>query len=82
MPYAAVDLLAFRWASWPVLPPERARRALAAYPMGPAGSPVVWPQEAQQPIYHNRAIWPFVACVLPRGAAADDAPRIAAETAR
>ena len=63
-----------------VLPPERARRALAAYPMGPAGSPVVWPQEAQQPIYHNRAIWPFVSAYSLRAARQlDDAPRIAAE---
>ena len=45
---------ACRWASGRVLPPERAHRALAAYPRTPAGSPV-WPQEAQQPIYHNRA---------------------------
>ncbi len=62
VPYAKVDLLGLSLGILAgVLPPERARRALAAYPMGPAGSPVVWPQEAQQPIYHNRAIWPLSA---------------------
>ncbi|KXU96780.1 Six-hairpin glycosidase-like protein [Stenotrophomonas sp. DDT-1] len=81
VPYAKVDLLGLSLGILAeVLPPERARRALAAYPMGPAGSPVVWPQEAQQPIYHNRAIWPFVSAYSLRAARQlDDAPRIAAE---
>ena len=81
VPYAKVDLLGLSLGILAdVLPPERAQRALAAYPMGPAGSPVVWPQEAQQPIYHNRAIWPFVSAYSLRAARKlDDAPRIAAE---
>ncbi|MCV0217847.1 Six-hairpin glycosidase-like protein [Stenotrophomonas maltophilia] len=81
VPYAKVDLLGLSLGILAeVLPPERARRALAAYPMGPAGSPVAWPQEAQQPIYHNRAIWPFVSAYSLRAARQlDDAPRIAAE---
>ncbi len=81
VPYAKIDLLGLSLGILAdVLPPERARRALAAYPMGPAGSPVVWPQEAQQPIYHNRAIWPFVSAYSLRAARKlDDAPRIAAE---
>ncbi|WP_142807453.1 Six-hairpin glycosidase-like protein [Stenotrophomonas maltophilia] len=81
VPYTKVDLLGLSLGILAdVLPPERARRALAAYPMGPAGSPVVWPQEAQQPIYHNRAIWPFVSAYSLRAARQlDDAPRIAAE---
>ncbi|PSD16432.1 Six-hairpin glycosidase-like protein, partial [Stenotrophomonas maltophilia] len=81
VPYAKVDLLGLSLGILAeVLPPERARRALAEYPMGPAGSPVVWPQEAQQPIYHNRAIWPFVSAYSLRAARQlDDAPRIAAE---
>jgi len=81
VPYAKVDLLGLSLGILAdVLPPERAQRALAAYPMGPAGSPVVWPQEAQQPIYHNRAIWPFVSAYSLRAARRlDDAPRIAAE---
>lgn len=34
--------------------------ALAAYPFGAFGPPVMWPQEPLIPIYHNRGIWPFV----------------------
>lgn len=81
VPYAKVDLLGLSLGILAdVLPAERAQRALAAYPVGPAGSPVVWPQEAQQPIYHNRAIWPFVSAYSLRAARKlDDAPRIAAE---
>lgn len=81
VPYAKVDLLGLSLGILAdVLPTGRARRALAAYPMGPAGSPVVWPQEAQQPIYHNRAIWPFVSAYSLRAARQlDDVPRIAAE---
>ncbi|MHC1669635.1 Six-hairpin glycosidase-like protein [Stenotrophomonas maltophilia] len=81
VPYAKVDLLGLSLGILAdVLPEARARRALANYPMRPAGSPVVWPQEAQQPIYHNRAIWPFVSAYSLRAARQlDDAPRIAAE---
>lgn len=81
VPYAKVDLLGLSLGILAgVLPAERARHALAAYPIGPAGSPVVWPQEAQQPIYHNRAIWPFVSAYSLRAARQlEDAPRIAAE---
>jgi hypothetical protein len=39
---------------------ERARHMLARYPVGRHGPPVVWPQEAGVPIYHNQGIWPFV----------------------
>lgn len=43
-----------------VAPPERAAAALARYPRAPFGSPVIWPQQPNVPVYHNRAIWPFV----------------------
>ncbi len=33
---------------------------LAHYPHGPQGAPVIYPQQADTAIYHNRAIWPFV----------------------
>lgn len=63
-----------------VLPRERAAAALARYPATAAGSPVVWPQEREQPIYHNRALWPFVSAYSLRAARRlDDAPRIAME---
>jgi len=39
---------------------EQARSILARYPHGPMGPPVIWPQQPDVPVYHNRAIWPFV----------------------
>lgn len=33
---------------------------IANYPRTPHGAPVIWPQNPFTPIYHNRAIWPFV----------------------
>ncbi|MFC0253339.1 MGH1-like glycoside hydrolase domain-containing protein [Massilia consociata] len=39
---------------------ERARSILARYPHGPMGAPVIWPQQPDMPVYHNRALWPFV----------------------
>ncbi len=39
---------------------EQARSILARYPHGPMGPPVIWPQQPGMPVYHNRAIWPFV----------------------
>ena len=38
----------------------RARKILARYPHGPMGAPVIYPQQSSLPVYHNRAIWPFV----------------------
>jgi hypothetical protein len=43
-----------------VADPARARRILANYPHGPMGAPVIWPQQQGMPVYHNRAMWPFV----------------------
>jgi hypothetical protein len=39
---------------------DQARSILARYPHGPMGPPVIWPQQQGMPVYHNRAIWPFV----------------------
>ena len=39
---------------------DRARKILASYPHGPMGAPVIYPQQPGMPVYHNRAIWPFV----------------------
>ncbi len=61
-------------------PPAHAKRALAHYPTWAAGSPVIWPERSDVPVYHNRAIWPFVSAYALRAArATDDAPRIAHE---
>lgn len=48
---------------------SRASRILARYPHGPMGAPVIYPQQQDQPIYHNRAIWPFVTAYGLRAAA-------------
>jgi hypothetical protein len=79
--YAKVDLLGVSLGVLAdVFPKDRARIALRRYPMVAGGSPVVWPQEAEQPIYHNRAVWPFVSAYALRAARQlDDAPRIALE---
>lgn len=63
-----------------VAPPARARRALANYPTREAGSPVIWPERQNVPIYHNRAAWPFVSAYALKAARALDEPaRIAHE---
>jgi len=81
LPVAKVDLLGLSLGVLAdVFPVDRARRALSTYPVTAAGSPVVWPQASDQPIYHNRAIWPFVSAYALRAARRlDDAPRIAVE---
>jgi len=59
---------------------ERARQTLANYPTWLAGSPIMWPERVDQPIYHNRAIWPFVSAYALRAArTVNDPARIAHE---
>jgi hypothetical protein len=48
---------------------EQARQILAHYPHGPMGAPVIFPQQRGMPVYHNRAIWPFVTAYGLRAAA-------------
>jgi hypothetical protein len=81
LPVEAYDLLGLSLAiTSGVADPARARQALANYPTWPSGSPVIWPERADQPIYHNRAIWPFVSAYALRAArAVDDPARIAHE---
>ncbi len=82
--YSAYLLTASRWPvrvkryellgqalaiEWGVASAERADRMLGAYPSGPHGPPVAWPQEQAVPIYHNHAIWPFVTAYWTRAAA-------------
>jgi hypothetical protein len=52
-----------------VAPPQRAAQALAHYPHAPFGAPVIAPQQPGIPVYHNRAIWPFVSAYELRAAA-------------
>ncbi|MDW2983271.1 Six-hairpin glycosidase-like protein [Rhodanobacter sp. KK11] len=80
-PYDSYDLLGIALAiDSGVADGERARQALANYPTWPAGSPVIWPERNDQPIYHNRAIWPFVSAYALRAARIAEQPaRIAHE---
>ncbi|AQQ08833.1 hypothetical protein L21SP3_00624 [Sedimentisphaera cyanobacteriorum] len=39
---------------------KTAEKLAANYPTGKFGTPVVWPQVKNVPIYHNHGIWPFV----------------------
>lgn len=48
--------------------PRQARQILKNYPISKAGPPVLWPQQAGIPIYHNRALWPFVTAYALRAA--------------
>lgn len=60
-PFDAYDLLGLDLAiTSGVADGRRAAESLEQYPAWPAGSPVIWPEHRDQPIYHNRAIWPFV----------------------
>lgn len=80
-PYDTYDLLGTALAiTSGVAEGEGARMALANYPTWPAGSPVIWPERSDQPIYHNRAIWPFVSAYALRAAReVNDPARIAHE---
>jgi hypothetical protein len=51
-----------------VAPANRARDALAHYPHAPFGVPVYFPQQPDEFVYHNRAIWPFVSAYALRAA--------------
>ncbi|MDG2539476.1 Six-hairpin glycosidase-like protein [Dyella jiangningensis] len=81
MPMDTYDLLGIALAVTSSVADEaRAKQTLANYPAWPAGSPVIWPERKNQPIYHNRAIWPFVSAYSLRAAReVNDAPRIAHE---
>lgn len=80
-PYDTYDLLGIALAvTSGVADGERAKQTLANYPSWPSGSPVIWPERSDQPIYHNRAIWPFVSAYALRAArTVDDPLRIAHE---
>lgn len=39
---------------------DKAKRIVANYPYTEVGAPVIFPESKEVPIYHNRAIWPFV----------------------
>ena len=79
LPIEAYDLLGLSLAVTSGVADEaRARSSLAHYPVWPAGSPVIWPERADEPIYHNRAIWPFVSAYALRAARKVDDPALIA----
>jgi len=48
--------------------PARRAQAVRSYPHLAPGPPVLWPQQKEIPIYHNRGIWPFVTAYWLRAA--------------
>ncbi|UHQ19315.1 Six-hairpin glycosidase-like protein [Lysobacter sp. KIS68-7] len=69
VPVESYDLLGTSLAILAGIPSqERATRALADYPVVEHGSPVIWPQQPDTAIYHNRAMWPFVSAYALRAA--------------
>lgn len=68
-PVRRLDLLATSLAvSLGVLSGQDAADAVANYPFGPFGPPVLHPQQQETAIYHNRAAWPFVTAYMLRAA--------------
>jgi len=47
---------------------SQAKDVVASYPHLSNGAPVIWPQQQATPIYHNRAVWPFVTAYWLRAA--------------
>lgn len=63
------DLLGSALAvSFGVASPSQAQSVVRSYPHLPKGAPVMWPQQQDVPIYHNRGIWPFVTAFWVRAA--------------
>ena len=61
LPVQQFDLLGLSLAiTHQVATSAQAAQILANYPLTPAGPPVIFPARQHIPIYHNRAIWPFV----------------------
>jgi glycogen debranching enzyme len=69
VPVQQYDLLGLALAiTHQVANSAQASQILANYPLTPAGPPVIFPARQQIPIYHNRAIWPFVSSYALRAA--------------
>lgn len=69
-PTLRYDLLASAFTVlFDVATPAQATEVVARYPHLPKGAPVIWPQQQETRIYHNRAIWPFVTAFWAKAAA-------------
>lgn len=53
---------------WGVADQATASKVISSYTHSDKGPPVVWPQQPFVPVYHNRAIWPFVTAYWIRAA--------------
>jgi hypothetical protein len=72
------DLLGSAFAVlFEVATPDQAQRILSGYPHYGPGAPVIWPQQQEVPIYHNRGEWPFVSAYWLRAAAMADHDAVA-----
>ncbi|MCK5800781.1 MAG: hypothetical protein KAI47_26520, partial [Deltaproteobacteria bacterium] len=68
-PVHHVDLLGSAFAIlYGIATPAQAKSVVAHYPHVPKGAPVLWPQQKDVAIYHNRAIWPFATAFWIRAA--------------
>ena len=82
-PVRRYDLLGSALAvTFGVATPPQATRILASYPHYGHGAPVIWPQQQQTPIYHNRGEWPFVTAYWLRAAKAAHNDTVAARMVR
>lgn len=52
-----------------VASPSKAAQVVSGYPHLPKGAPVIFPEQKDTRIYHNRAIWPFATAFWLRAAA-------------
>ena len=83
VPSASYDLLGLALAViHGVADLRQARLILERYPMTEAGPPVIFPELSGIPIYHNRALWPFVTAYALRAARIGNDAEFAAESAR
>ncbi|MRG91485.1 MGH1-like glycoside hydrolase domain-containing protein [Polyangium spumosum] len=69
-PTLQYDLLGSSFAVlFDVATEAEAKEVVARYPHLPKGAPVIWPQQQDTRIYHNRGIWPFVTAFWAKAAA-------------
>lgn len=73
VPLQHYDLLGLALAiTHQIATPPQAAQILQNYPISSFGAPVIFPQQQQIPIYHNRASWPFVTAYAMRAAKQQD----------
>lgn len=82
-PVRRYDALASAFAVlFDVATEAQAERILESYPHYGPGVPVIWPQQQQTPIYHNRGEWPFVTAYWLRAAKHANNDAVAAKMIR